>query len=74
MIPECFPTDVRGIGSGFITSFGRIGGIMSPVITNFILQLGDGNKINITILAIIFMFCGLSVLPLKETKPKKINT
>ena len=71
LIPESFPTDIRGIGSGFVGIFGRIGGIISPLITNLILQFNNGGHINIAIFALIFLICALSILPLKETKAKK---
>jgi len=37
--PELFPTDIRGLGSGFSASMGRVAGILSPLFTGLLYSL-----------------------------------
>ena len=34
--PELYPTDIRGVGTGFAASIGRIAGILAPMITGYL--------------------------------------
>ncbi len=34
--PELYPTDIRGLGTGFAASIGRIAGILAPMITGYL--------------------------------------
>ena len=69
--PESFPTITRGIGCGVYGFFGRIGAILSPIVTGLIYEFKNGFQINITIFAAFYIICGLFVLLLKETRPIK---
>ena len=69
LAPESYPTISRGIGCGIYGLFGKIGGILSPLMTGLILEFKNGFQINITMYSAFYMTCGLFVLLLKETRP-----
>ena len=73
LAPESFPTSIRGIGCGIYGFFGRVGGIISPIMTGLILEFKNGLEINITMYSAFYMICGLFILLLKETRPIKIQ-
>lgn len=53
--PEQYPTSIRGTGTGMATSFGRIGGILGPLLVPYLIA----QNISITI---IFTFFCISIL------------
>jgi MFS transporter, putative metabolite:H+ symporter len=53
--PELFPTRARTTGAGFVTAFGRIGGVLAPIIVGILLpSLGRSGVLtmNATLLAV----------------------
>ncbi len=50
--PEQYPTVIRGTGTGMAASFGRVGGVLGPLLVGFLLTAGVG--INV----IFAIFCG----------------
>ncbi|MBS2970938.1 MFS transporter [Metabacillus sp. KIGAM252] len=49
--PEQYPTSIRGTGSGMAASFGRIGGILGPLLVGYMI------KMNVEIGTIFTIFC-----------------
>ncbi|WP_338778960.1 MFS transporter [Metabacillus sp. FJAT-52054] len=49
--PEQYPTSIRGTGSGMAASFGRIGGILGPLLVGYLI------KMNVEIGTIFTIFC-----------------
>jgi benzoate transport len=43
LMMKSFPTHVRATGAGFVTGFGRLGGIMSPAISGYLFGYGMSN-------------------------------
>ncbi|MBA2877050.1 putative MFS transporter [Anoxybacillus kamchatkensis] len=71
--PEQYPTAIRATGAGMAASFGRIGGILGPLLVGYLVA----QKVSITIIFAIFciaIFIGaLAVLFLgKETKQQEL--
>ncbi|WP_156130887.1 MFS transporter [Paenibacillus sp. FSL H7-0357] len=67
--PELYPTAIRSTGSGLATSFGRIGGVIAPLLVGFLV----GDKVGISSIFMLFFVTiivgALAVLFLgKETK------
>ena len=48
----------------------RIGAIISPIVTGYLLQYDNAFELCITLYSICFTFAGLIILLLKETKLK----
>ena len=75
--PESFPTRIRGIGTGILGIFSRIGGIVTPIITGYLLESENGFEITIILFSVFYLACGLLIILLKETRPikkkKKVN-
>ena len=72
--PEQYPTIIRGTGTGMAASFGRIGGILGPLLVgNLMAQKAELSYI-FTIFTIAIVIGALSVLFLgKETKMKELT-
>lgn len=73
--PELYPDSIRATGTGMAASFGRIGGILGPLMVGFLVQ----NKIEINIIFTIFCFtifiAVVAVLALgKETRQTELMT
>ncbi len=71
--PEQYPTVIRGTGAGLAASFGRVGGIIGPLLVGYLVA----RQISISTIFIIFALSVLigaaSVLLLgKETKQKEL--
>ncbi|MCL6615701.1 MFS transporter [Anoxybacillus ayderensis] len=71
--PEQYPTAIRATGAGMAASFGRIGGILGPLLVGYLVA----QKVSITMIFAIFciaIFIGaLAVLFLgKETKQQEL--
>jgi putative MFS transporter len=49
--PEQYPTKIRGTGAGMAASFGRVGGILGPLLVPYLMAA------NISITAIFAIFC-----------------
>ena len=59
--PELYPTDIRGVGSGFAASIGRIAGILAPSITG-ILYAASGLLGPYVIIALTHIVAGAAVV------------
>ncbi|KKK38044.1 major facilitator transporter [Mesobacillus campisalis] len=50
--PEQYPTKIRGTGAGMAASFGRVGGILGPLLVPYLMAA------NVSISVIFAIFCG----------------
>lgn len=71
--PEQYPTNIRGTGAGMAASFGRIGGILGPLLVGYLVA----SKIEITVIFTIFcvsILLGVAAVYFlgKETKSKEL--
>ncbi|MFD2446894.1 MFS transporter [Bacillus sp. CGMCC 1.16607] len=71
--PEQYPTNIRGTGAGMAASFGRIGGILGPLLVGYLVASGQ------EITTIFTIFCGSILIGVaavffmgKETKSKEL--
>ncbi|MFP4975900.1 MFS transporter [Paenibacillus sp. CN-4] len=72
--PELYPTSVRSTGAGLATSFGRIGGVIAPLLVGFLV----GGEVSISAIFMLFFVTILvgaaAVLLLgKETKGLELD-
>lgn len=71
--PEQYPTVIRGTGAGMAASFGRIGGILGPLLVGYLVAQETPISFIFTIFTISIIIGALSVLFLgKETKMKEL--
>jgi MFS transporter, putative metabolite:H+ symporter len=71
--PEQYPTVIRGTGTGMAASFGRIGGVLGPLLVGNLMAKGTPISFVFTIFTIAIVIGALSVLFLgKETKMKEL--
>jgi putative MFS transporter len=71
--PEQYPTAVRGTGAGMAASFGRIGGILGPLLIGYLVAQNASITFIFTIFCIAILIGVLSVLFLgKETKQQEL--
>lgn len=67
--PEQYPTKIRGTGAGMAASFGRIGGILGPLLVGYLIAQETSITTIFVIFCIAIVIGALSVLLLgKETK------
>ncbi|HYK73600.1 MAG TPA: MFS transporter [Pseudoneobacillus sp.] len=71
--PEQYPTNIRGTGAGMAASFGRVGGILGPLLVGYLVA----REIEITIIFTIFcisILIGVAAVYFlgKETKNKEL--
>ncbi|AYB42109.1 MFS transporter [Paenibacillus lautus] len=67
--PELYPTKVRSTGVGLATSFGRIGGVIAPLLVGVLKQNGTRIEIIFVMFFVTILIGALGVLVLgKETK------
>jgi MFS transporter, putative metabolite:H+ symporter len=65
--PEQYPTDIRGFGAGSAAAFGRLGGIIAPYLTPWLLDdIGVGQPAVFTMFTIVFTATAIAVLLLGE--------
>ncbi|MEJ9302359.1 MFS transporter [Priestia megaterium] len=71
--PEQYPTSIRGTGAGMAASFGRIGGILGPLLVGYMSTQGTSLTVTFSI------FCGAILIGVgsvvflgKETKQKQL--
>ncbi|AZB40977.1 MFS transporter [Bacillus sp. FJAT-42376] len=72
--PEQYPTSIRGTGSGMAASFGRIGGILGPLLVGYMIK----NQIEIGTIFTVFcisIFVGVLAVAFlgKETKQTELE-
>ncbi|WP_144551866.1 MFS transporter [Bacillus sp. X1(2014)] len=71
--PEQYPTIIRGTGTGMAASFGRIGGVLGPLLVGSLVTKNVPISTIFTIFCIAVLVGALSVLFLgKETKRKEL--
>nr|WP_082927705.1 MFS transporter [Paenibacillus oryzisoli] len=67
--PENYPTAIRGVGTGFAASFGRIGSVIAPFLVGALVQKDIGYAPIFGIFAVVILLCtGILLLFGKETK------
>ncbi|TYR80057.1 MFS transporter [Priestia megaterium] len=71
--PEQYPTVIRGTGAGMAASFGRIGGILGPLLVGYLSTQGMSLSITFSIFCLAILIAAASVIFLgKETKQKQL--
>lgn len=71
--PELYPTKVRSSGVGFAASFGRIGGVIAPILVGVLLEQGTTiNSIFIMFFVVVLIGAGAVLLLGIETKGKEL--
>jgi putative MFS transporter len=71
--PEQYPTSIRGTGAGMAASFGRIGGILGPLLVGYLIAQKASINVIFLIFCIAIITGALAVLLLgKETKAKEL--
>lgn len=72
--PEQYPTKIRGTGAGMAASFGRIGGILGPLLVGYLIAQETSITTIFVIFCIAIIIGALSVLLLgKETKAIELD-
>ena len=72
--PELYPTAIRALGSGWAAGFGRIGGMLAPMLVGVL--LAHGAPINLIFLMFASVFVIISVIVLSlgiESKKKSLE-
>ncbi|MBB3908240.1 MFS transporter [Anoxybacillus rupiensis] len=71
--PEQYPTSIRGTGAGMAASFGRVGGILGPLLVGYLVAQKVGVTTIFTIFCISIFIGVLAVWILgKETKQQEL--
>jgi putative MFS transporter len=71
--PEQYPTAVRGTGAGMAASFGRIGGILGPLLVGYLVAQDTPMTMIFSIFCVSILIGVLAVIVLgKETKAKQL--
>ncbi len=72
--PELYPTAVRSTGSGLATSFGRIGGIIAPLLVGYLVERSVGIG-SIFMMFFVTIFIGATAVFFlgKETKGMELS-
>jgi putative MFS transporter len=71
--PEQYPTIIRGTGTGMAASFGRIGGVLGPLLVGYLVAQSISISVIFTIFCISVLIGACTVLFLgKETKSKEL--
>jgi putative MFS transporter len=71
--PEQYPTIIRGTGAGMAASFGRIGGVLGPLLVGYLVTQKISISTIFTIFCISVLIGAVTVLFLgKETKRKEL--
>lgn len=72
--PEMYPTSIRGLGSGWAAGFGRLGGMLAPMLVGIMIAQGMGMDIIFVMFASVFAIVSAVVLGLgKESKQKTLE-
>ncbi|MEI4829727.1 MFS transporter [Bacillus sp. FJAT-53711] len=71
--PEQYPTVIRGTGAGMAAAFGRIGGILGPLLVGYLVAMHASLSFVFTIFCAAIVIGALAVLVLgKETKQQEL--
>ena len=72
--PELYPTAIRALGSGWAAGFGRIGGMLAPMLVGVLLAHGAPINIIFVMFASVFVVVSVIVLSLGiESKKKSLE-
>ena len=72
--PEQYPTTIRALGSGWAAGFGRIGGMIAPMLVGMMLANAFGMSTIFLMFAAVFVIISAVVLTLgKESKQKTLE-
>ena len=72
--PEMYPTHIRALGSGWAAGFGRIGGMLAPMLVGVMLAAGLGMTTIFAMFASVFVLISIVVISLgKESKRKTLE-
>ncbi|MBR1645940.1 MAG: MFS transporter [Selenomonadaceae bacterium] len=72
--PELYPTAIRALGSGWAAGFGRIGGMLAPMLVGVLLAHGSPINIIFVMFASVFVIISVVVLSLGiESKKKSLE-
>jgi putative MFS transporter len=63
---EQYPTRMRGAATGWATGFGRLGGIIAPLVVGSLIQAGAGNAAIFSLLAAVPLLSSLVLLGLRQ--------
>ena len=69
--PEMYPTAIRALGSGWAAGFGRIGGMLAPMLVGIMLEQKLGIDIIFLIFASVFVLISAVVISLGEESKQK---
>ena len=69
--PELYPTAIRALGSGWAAGFGRIGGMIAPMLVGVLLVHGAPINIIFVMFASVFVLISIIVLSLGVESKKK---
>ena len=73
--PELYPTEIRGLGCGWATGFGRVGGMVAPLLVGTLLTDAWDMGHIFYIFAGVFVLISFIVLTLgRETKRKELES
>ena len=72
--PELYPTAIRALGSGWAAGFGRIGGMLAPMLVGVLLAHGAPINMIFVMFASVFVIISVIVLSLGiESKKKSLE-
>ena len=72
--PELYPTSIRALGSGWAAGFGRIGGMLAPMLVGVLLAHGAPMSLIFVMFASVFVFISVIILGLGiESKQKSLE-
>ena len=72
--PELYPTAIRALGSGWAAGFGRIGGMLAPMLVGVLLFNSVPMKFIFVMFASVFVIVSIIVLSLGiESKKKSLE-
>lgn len=72
--PELYPTAIRALGSGWAAGFGRIGGMLAPMLVGVLLSQGASMNLIFAMFASVFVLISAIVLGLGiESKQKSLE-
>ncbi len=72
--PELYPTSIRALGSGWAAGFGRIGGMLAPMLVGVLLVHGAPMNLIFAMFASVFVLISAIVLGLGiESKQKSLE-
>lgn len=71
--PEQYPTVIRGTGAGMAAAFGRIGGILGPLLVGYLVASQASLSLIFTVFCVSILIGALAVIILgKETKQQEL--